>query len=874
MIKSLINSIKSGLLANPKAFGLAVLALFLGCMASEAQTPIVTNFADGTWGDIVAQRPESGSYGSFDANGFTVRNGVLDAGTSKCNDGTKHVNRIALDKNSARSYFMLPVTENIGILEVHISTGSADRSFIVQEKLGRKWETIGTYNTVKRDSIYTIPLYRATTQLRIANNTGSTLFLWQVKTTVVSDDVIVAHELKRPVVTNFADGSWGRPTSRKPESGAFPSFEANDYSVNCGVLSSGTAKCAGDEAIIHKGRIYLDKNSTGSYLELPEIDLVGDVEIHAATGSDDRSFIVQELDGKHWKTVATFGTTKKEQVYTYSAYKESAKYRIANNSGSALSIYHVKVTRTTAEDIARREKLQGLVTNFGDGTWGEAVKSRPESGKYPTFDVNGFWVYAGVLNKTSQKCVAGGQHINRIVLDKDQEMARIDLPELSDVGELEIHASTGSDGKSFQVLERVGRKWELLGTYTTTKKEQVYVVPVHKEMARLRIRNNTSSSLNIYQIKMRTQTALNSLMLEASSPAQDELCYGNLTRRILLQFNKPMLKGHEALLLNGVAIDDTKVKVKGNIATVRVKLSAGKSHKNYSLTIPQGAFLTEDSISNEPTVMSFDVHKTVSLPKGYAAELDAIYSNANIVQNRVDVYYPKETTKPVPVLINIHGGWSHGEKESQTGYDFYFKNGFAVANIEYRMTTQSGAPAAVVDVRSVINYLAANAERLNIDPHKIVLRGGSSGAYLALTAAYLGQNSPFDAGMFVGQDFTIAAVLDNYGPADLIEFKDNGSLQEWLDDKVNDDEFIKTISPLHLINATTPPTYIIHGDADPTVDYSQSLNLEKALNDAGVKCLLRTVAGGKHGKFSKEQKALMESDIKQFLSEIGVLKTE
>ena len=44
-----------------------------------------------------------------------------------------------------------------------------------------------------------------------------------------------------------------------------------------------------------------------------------------------------------------------------------------------------------------------------------------------------------------------------------------------------------------------------------------------------------------------------------------------------------------------------------------------------------------------------------------------------------------------------------------------------------------------------------------------------------------------------------------------------------------------------------PPILTIHGDADPTVPYIQSVRLHKALTDARVPNELMTMQGGKHG---------------------------
>ena len=54
-------------------------------------------------------------------------------------------------------------------------------------------------------------------------------------------------------------------------------------------------------------------------------------------------------------------------------------------------------------------------------------------------------------------------------------------------------------------------------------------------------------------------------------------------------------------------------------------------------------------------------------------------------------------------------------------------------------------------------------------------------------------------------------------------------------------------SPQTHVSAKTPPTLLMHGDADDLVPYSQSAGYEAALRAAGVPTKLITVPGGKHG---------------------------
>jgi dipeptidyl aminopeptidase/acylaminoacyl peptidase len=57
----------------------------------------------------------------------------------------------------------------------------------------------------------------------------------------------------------------------------------------------------------------------------------------------------------------------------------------------------------------------------------------------------------------------------------------------------------------------------------------------------------------------------------------------------------------------------------------------------------------------------------------------------------------------------------------------------------------------------------------------------------------------------------------------------------------------------------------VHGNADPTVSYQQSVALHKKLNELGVKNEFVTIDGGVHGKFTKEQNDQINKSILQFL---------
>ena len=257
------------------------------------------------------------------------------------------------------------------------------------------------------------------------------------------------------------------------------------------------------------------------------------------------------------------------------------------------------------------------------------------------------------------------------------------------------------------------------------------------------------------------------------------------------------------------------------------------------------------------------------LPEGYIAKIDEVYSTIGYWKGREDIYYNPTSSKPTPIVFNIHGGgWQMGTKESQGGFSGFFKYGFAVANIEYRLSAVAPAPAAIEDVRAAILYIVQHAKELNIDTDKIVIMGSSAGAHLALMAGLLQKNHRFD-GSFKGvENFTIKAIIDKYGPTDLTipGVERNKSAALWLGNYIGNKDLLASVSPIYYVQKTSPPVLIIHGDADNTVPYLQSVNLQKKLDEAGVKNQLITIPGGGHG-LSGKNKEIGEA-IEAFLKDL------
>lgn len=267
------------------------------------------------------------------------------------------------------------------------------------------------------------------------------------------------------------------------------------------------------------------------------------------------------------------------------------------------------------------------------------------------------------------------------------------------------------------------------------------------------------------------------------------------------------------------------------------------------------------------------VQDTVKYPMNYIAQKDVVYVKVGDWEGRLDIYFQNESKSPCPLVINIHGGgWNHGTKESQKGFGSFFKNGFAVANVEYRLVHQGTAPSAIEDVRCALLYLIRNAKEFNIDPNKLVIMGGSAGGHLALMTGLLNKDSRFDANCGQSNPFKIVAIIDKYGISDLSSKALNKAkmIQNWLAVYKDDLEFTKSVSPIYYVAKDSPAIFIVHGNADEVVPYSQSEELFEKLKSVEVKTEFITIENGGHGKFSMDENKRINDAMWDFLKELGL----
>jgi acetyl esterase/lipase len=146
----------------------------------------------------------------------------------------------------------------------------------------------------------------------------------------------------------------------------------------------------------------------------------------------------------------------------------------------------------------------------------------------------------------------------------------------------------------------------------------------------------------------------------------------------------------------------------------------------------------------------------------------------------VDVYQPRASATPAPVVLYLHGGGlvlgnrkpaGPGALLDGPGFtavrDALTARGVAVASIDYRLAPAAPWPAPLTDAKCAVRFLAANATALHLDPARIAAWGTGTGGTLA---ALLGMvPAGFDVGQYAGVPSTVHAVAAVSAPADFTD---------------------------------------------------------------------------------------------------------
>lgn len=210
-----------------------------------------------------------------------------------------------------------------------------------------------------------------------------------------------------------------------------------------------------------------------------------------------------------------------------------------------------------------------------------------------------------------------------------------------------------------------------------------------------------------------------------------------------------------------------------------------------------------------------------------ATQLDVTYARYGDRTLEMDLFRPKDTWGELPAIVCIHGGgWQKGGRINHRKVaQSLAAKGFVTASISYRLSGEAPFPAQIMDCKTAVRFLRANASRFGIDASNIGAIGHSAGGHLAaLLATSAGVVELEGDGGQAEHSSAIQAVVPMGGQTDLLsqrtreisgDEKRGRIWRQFLSGSQQDQpDIYRLASPLVHLEKTDPPCWLITGEND------------------------------------------------------------
>jgi acetyl esterase/lipase len=271
-----------------------------------------------------------------------------------------------------------------------------------------------------------------------------------------------------------------------------------------------------------------------------------------------------------------------------------------------------------------------------------------------------------------------------------------------------------------------------------------------------------------------------------------------------------------------------------------VAVLAGGTYAAFQLSPWPGALLIRMAFDKDTIRISEALARHV--PDGVSSTLNEPYDAAGD-DGFLDVFRPEGATGPLPAVVWVHGGaYVYGRRDNIANYlKILASKGYATVAVGYSKAPGATYPQPVMEVNRALDHLKTNAERLGIDPQRIVLAGDSAGAQIAAQLALAITSPDYAVRIGVAPAITpnqLRGVLLNCGPYGTDSINFDGPFGGFLDtvlwsyfgthDYLNDPR-LKDFAITANLTKDFPPFFISVGNGDPLKPLSYDL---KARADA------------------------------------------
>ena len=269
--------------------------------------------------------------------------------------------------------------------------------------------------------------------------------------------------------------------------------------------------------------------------------------------------------------------------------------------------------------------------------------------------------------------------------------------------------------------------------------------------------------------------------------------------------------------------------------------------------------------------------------------LSLMVQNGNSEMRLADGRDDEVSTGKQPLIVWINGaGWRGCDKNLMAAeMEFLAEEGFAVACIYYRSSAQGHFPDQLIDCKTAVRFLRANADKYGIDPNRVGTIGRSAGGHLS---AFMDMNlDGYGTEEYADQSDLVQCAVDMFGPVDvptlnLIEMEAiKNPAHRWHSmeethggalvggDMATVIERSFAAAPIYFINEKMAPLCILHGDQDPLVPLAISEDFYKRIKAAGMedRCDFYILKNGGHGTrefFQPSTKKIIADFFKKHLA--------
>jgi acetyl esterase/lipase len=148
-------------------------------------------------------------------------------------------------------------------------------------------------------------------------------------------------------------------------------------------------------------------------------------------------------------------------------------------------------------------------------------------------------------------------------------------------------------------------------------------------------------------------------------------------------------------------------------------------------------------------------------------QTDIEYARAGELVLKLDLHRPQVANPPL--IVYVHGGaWRAGSK-SDVPIAALLDHGFAIASVDYRLSTQAVFPAQIHDIKAAIRFLRAKAAEFRLNTEKIAIIGSSAGGHLAALVGVTNGHKVLEGriGDHLDQSSRVDAIVSFYGASNL-----------------------------------------------------------------------------------------------------------